>query len=419
MDKRKVLCWSDAPTAGTGFGVVAKHVIGALYETGKYDIDHLAINFHGEFVDKEECPWNLQPARLLDPDDPHGMKMFFRTLLRKDYDIVWVCNDLFVTAKITDMIPKIKERARARGVKPPVFIYYYPVDCKVKPEATGFLKQVDIPVCYTGHGREETLATCPELADNLEQIPHGVDTSIYKKCDPNEVAIWKHQYFGVSPLTTVVVSVNRNTQRKQIPYSIMAFKEFRKHCPDSIMYIHASKVDQGGDMMNVLRDLNFDVKTDVIFPARYSPAHPAPLEIMNRLYNCGDIFLTTHLGEGWGLTVTEAMAAGVPVVAPRNTSMPQQLGEKSERGYMYECKDVAWIDNSGFREKGLLPDIVNQMVKAWNDNRMNTINPKVIKARTWAEEHDWKEIGKKWIELFSKAETMSETVNTSMMAEEI
>lgn len=416
-DKRKVLAWSDSPTAGTGFGVVSKHVLGALYATGKYEIHQLAINFHGEFIDKSECPWELQPARLLDPDDPHGMKMFFRTLLKTDYDIVWVCNDLFVTTKVADIIPKIKERARARGKKPPVFIYYYPVDCKVKPEAAKFLEVVDIPVCYTGHGREETLRTKPELADRLEQIPHGVDTSAYYKCKPEDVAIWKHQYLGISPLTTLVVSVNRNTERKQIPYSIMAFKEFRKWVPDSIMYVHAATVDQGGDLSQVLRDLELDIKTDVIFPARYSPAHPAPIEIMNRLYNIGDIFLTTHLGEGWGLTVTEAMAAGTPVVAPRNTSMPQQLGDNSERGYMYDCKDWAWIDSSGFREKGLLQDIVNQMVKAHNDNRMNAVNPKIIAARTWAEEHDWKEIGKKWVELFSKAENLAD--EPVVLAEEV
>ena len=415
--KKKILAWSDAPTAGTGFGVVSKHVLGALYATGKYDIHHLAINFHGDFVDKEECPWELQPAKLLDPNDPHGLKMFLRTLLKTDYDIVWVCNDLFVTTQIADAVTRVKERAKAQGKKPPIFIYYYPVDCKVKSETTKFLKAVDIPVCYTDHAREATLDVCPELESKLQQIPHGVDTSSYYKCTPDEVAVWKHQYLGVSPLTTVVVNVNRNTTRKQLPYSIKAFLEFRKQVPDSIMYMHTAMVDQGGNLEQVLQDLNISSQKDIIFPARYSPASPAPVDIMNRLYNCGDIFLTTHLGEGWGLTITEAMAAGTPVVAPNNTCMPEQLGANSERGYMYECKDTIWIDSSGWRPKGLLDDISNQMLLAHEDNQKNTINPKIKLAREYAVNHDWKIIGQKWVQLFEQAEYIGSNQTIAVIEE--
>jgi glycosyltransferase involved in cell wall biosynthesis len=413
--KKKILAWADSPIAGTGFGVVSKHVLGALHATNKYEIHQLAINFHGEFIDKDECPWELQPARLLDHSDPHGMKMFFRTLLKINYDIVWICNDLFVTAQVAEIIPKIKERAHALGIKPPVFIYYYPVDCKVRPEAAAFLDVVDIPVCYTDHGKAETLKCKPEIEKKLQQIPHGVDTLAYFPHESHHVERWRKEYLGASPDTTVVINVNRNTARKQIPYSMLAFKEFRKTVPNSVMYIHAARTDQGGDLTKVLEDLDLDMKKDVIFPARYSPAHPAPTTILNQLYNCGDMFLTTHLGEGWGLSITESMAAGTPVIAPNNTSMPEQLGHNSERGYLYQCKDYTRIDESGFRSKGLLPDIVEQMVSAYKNK--NKPDPKIDLARKWAKKHDWKTIGKKWVELFQHAETLSE--QPSMPAEVI
>ena len=47
--KKQVLCWSDSPIIQTGFGVVTKYIMKALYNTGKYDIDILAINFYGDF----------------------------------------------------------------------------------------------------------------------------------------------------------------------------------------------------------------------------------------------------------------------------------------------------------------------------------------------------------------------------------
>jgi len=416
--KKKVLAWSDSALAGTGFGVVSKHILGALHATGKYDIHHLAINFHGDFADKSVIPWQQQPARLLDPKDPHGLKMFQRTLVKGDYDIVWVCNDLYVTHQVAEIVVKVRQRATTQGKKPPIFIYYYPVDCHVPGDGSDFLKVVDIPVCYTTHGAKETLATISEVKNKLKQIPHGVDTSIFKPVPQEQINVVKKNVLGVNPDTTVVINFNRNSARKQMQYSMLAFHEFRKQVPNSIMYMHTSVQDQGGDLMKAVRDLGMSTKKDIIFPTRYSPSNPAPAHILNQLYNMGDIFLTTHLGEGWGLTVTEAMSAGIPVVAPDNTSMPQQLGEDGERGYIYPCEDMIWVDSSGYRPKGLLPDIVEMMVMAYKDGPKQK-SPIVKKARQWAIKHDWKKVVKAWVKLFEKADDALVDTSPTITGEEI
>ena len=301
--KKRILCWSDSAIAGTGFGVVSKHILTALHNTGKYDIHHLAINFHGDFVDRDKVPWQQQPARLLDPKDPHGIKMFQRTLMKGDYDIIWVCNDLYVTHQVAEVIIKIRQRATLKGSKQPIFIYYYPVDCHVPGDGSDYLKVVDIPVCYTTHGKIETLKTIPEIGYKLKQIPHGVDTSIFKPLPLPQVNAIKKNVLGIDPDTTVVINFNRNSARKQMQYAMLAFKEFRKHVPKSIMYMHTVTKDQGGDLIRAVEDLGMSTKTDIVFPAHYSPTNPAPSHILNQLYNMGDIFLTTHLGEGWGLSL--------------------------------------------------------------------------------------------------------------------
>ena len=393
MKRKSILSWSDAAVAGTGFGVVSKHILGALHATGKYEIDHLAINFNGDFVDRKRFPWQMQPAKLLDPRDPHGMKMFFRSLMKKKYDIVWILNDLFVTTRVTEFVQKVREKYITQNRKPPIFVYYYPVDCHVQADSAGMLETADKLICYTDHGREETLKTKPEVEDKLIQIPHGVDTSAFRPVSSSDIASAKQRYFGVKPDTFVVVQVNRNSTRKQIPYSMLAFKEFKKKVPNSIMYIHTMIRDQGADLTKTMEDLEMDPKKDIVFPTMYSPAQPAPDHILNMLYNCGDLFLTCHLGEGWGMTQTEAMAAGVPVVAPNNTSSPQIFGENSERGYLYECKDTCWIDSSGFRLKGLIPDIVDKMMEVYNAGPKHA-NPVVRLAREWAVQHDWRKLQK-------------------------
>jgi glycosyltransferase involved in cell wall biosynthesis len=103
------------------------------------------------------------------------------------------------------------------------------------------------------------------------------------------------------------------------------------------------------------------------------------------------------------------MAAGTPVVAPNNTCMPQQLGKDSERGYMYPCNDEAWIDTSGFRKKGLIPDIVKQMVNVYNDGKKEN-NPKVELALKYAQDHDWSRIVKYWVKLFDEVSAQTKTI---------
>ena len=274
MKKYRALAWSDSPTAGTGFGTVSKHVLSSLYSTGRYEIKKLVINFEGDFVDTNEVPWQIQSAKLLDPRDPHGIKMFKRALFKQEYDVVWVLNDLFVTHEVKEVINETRVRYRSLGKKPPVFMYYYPVDCRVSKYATGFLDVVDIPICYTDHGREETLTTRPTLKSRLRQISHGVDTSTFSPAPRDSINKWKQEYLSVSPETTVVININRNNTRKQIPYSILAFKEFKKHVPKSVLYLHMVVRDQGGDLERMVEAAGLSPKKDVIFPVNFTLQNP-------------------------------------------------------------------------------------------------------------------------------------------------
>jgi len=398
----KLLAWSDSASVSTGFGVVSKHVLTAVHKSGQFNIHQLGINHAGEFVDNSKIPWQIQPARLLDPRDPHGMKMFLKTIEKGDYDLVWVLNDLYVTHEIAKELSELKQAMLRANRKFPKIVYYYPVDCKVIANASGLLDICDVPVCYTQHGRQETLLAKPGLASKLLEMPHGIDTSIYYPCTEKEIREWRQKYFNIDEGTYLIINVNRNSTRKQLPYTMQAFKQFREIVPNSKLYIHTAIRDQGGDMLRAVEDLGLSTKTDILFPNNYSPQNSVSEVIMNRIYNCADMFLSTHLGEGWGLTVGEAMACGVPTLVPDNTCMPQLIGDNEERGYMYECKDEIFLDNSGFRKKGLIPDIVNKM-KHVHASGNKFYNAKCTAAVEWAKEHEWSKIAAKWVPILESA----------------
>jgi glycosyltransferase involved in cell wall biosynthesis len=57
------------------------------------------------------------------------------------------------------------------------------------------------------------------------------------------------------------------------------------------------------------------------------------LEILNLVYNASDCLISTTVGEGWGLSWTEAMATKTPLVHVINTCLGEYITE--ETGYPF------------------------------------------------------------------------------------
>jgi len=412
MTKKKVLCWSDSASSYTGFGVVSKYVLKTLHDTGKYEIFQLAINFPTRFIDTDDVPWQQMSTKLLDPTDPYGKKMFLRNVSEGDFDFIWILNDTYVTYSIADELKKILDKKEMAGHKIPKVIYYYPVDCHVQEGATGLIKSADVPVCYNDYGRKETLLTCPDI--KLEQIPHGVDTVVYKPLEEDVCHDLKEKYLKGNAGKFCFLSVNRNSDRKQLSRIILAFSEFKKEVPNSVLLLHTMPIDKSMgrsiDLFSAVKDLGLSLAEDVLFPKYYEPSRGFPARIMNEIYNMANCFITAHLGEGHGLTICEAMAAGVPVIAPDNTNAHELFGENCERAYVYECKEKIYIDNSGFRDMGRLEDIIYQMHRVYRAGSKEN-NKKVKLAREWAEDNDWSIVCQQWIKLFEELPNKKEELN--------
>ncbi len=398
--KPKLLMWSDSvlPSTGTGFGTVSRYVAQALYP--HFDIDQLAINYNGEFYNREEFPIQISPAKLLDRNDPYGNQMFINNILTGKYDYVWIMNDTFIVEKVAQELPALLEKMRDSRKKIPTIIYYYPVDCRILPSATGMLQLADYIVAYCQFGKDETLKVLPHVEDKLSVINHGVDTSTFRKLNPVERKLARAQYLKIEdPDTFVWTNVNRNSARKDIARTILAFSEFRKQVPNSKLYLHTAVKDTTLDLSVPVQDLGLSMKKDVLFPANYAAHKPFPVEILNNMYNCADAYITTALGGGFELTGVECAAVSIPVVAPDYTCFTEQF---SERGYLYPCKEQTYIDNSGFRRVGRLEDIVNTMLQCYEDSKSGAVKEKTEAASKYINTITWDKIGKQWIELFKK-----------------
>lgn len=331
-EKIKLLCYLDSPFAYTGFATVCKNIIKPLYDSQKYNIHQFAINHDNNFHDTELYPWQCIPARLADPKDPYGRAHFLQLIAKGDYDIIFIVNDTFVLSPLVPRLKEILEHKKNYNLKIPSIIYYYPVDCRLKEEHSELIKMADFPIAYSKFAIEETVKVIPELKDKLQYIYHGTDTEQFFPYRPEIIHRIKKEIFNLKADDYLIINVNRNTSRKQLTRTLLCFKEFRKTVSNSYLYLHANPYDRGINLIECIKELNLELNKDVMIPPNYSSAHGVPEKTLNQIYNAGDLFLSNHLGEGFGLTEREAMAAGTPILVPNNTVEPEIVGK--QKGFM-------------------------------------------------------------------------------------
>lgn len=324
--KIKILAYCDSPTCATGFGTVSRNILGGLYATGKYEIDILGINYWG---DPHNFPFRIWPTGINTDRDPYGRKKVFSMIQQMDFDILFFLQDTF----ILDFLPELHNKLHEKGKKFKS-ICYFPIDGTPKESWLRNVSVCDYIVAYSEFGKVEAVKASASKMPLV--IPHGVNTTDYFPMDKNEAAAFRSHFFGPQANKFVFTNLNRNQQRKDIPRTLAAFTEFHKEVPDSLLYLHMAKQDQGWDLPEVVKACGLSITNDVIFPENFGPNQGYPRNVVNMIYNASDCVISTTLGEGWGLSWIEAMATRTPVIMPRNTAMIENITE-----------DRGWLVNSG------------------------------------------------------------------------
>ena len=102
--------------------------------------------------------------------------------------------------------------------------------------------------------------------------------------------------------------------------------------------------------------LTYGRHKNIIFDTR-----KLPIEDLIELYNSAHCFILPSYGEGWGLTLSEAMATGAPCVATKHTGTADFFDEGV--GYVIEHEErLQELKNYKLTTKGYTPD-TNSMVK--------------------------------------------------------
>jgi glycosyltransferase involved in cell wall biosynthesis len=404
---KKILCLFDY-YARTGFGTVSKNIVKELRKSNSnYKLDIVAINYFGENIQEDENT-NIFSARLNDVnEDAFGRHVFLKMLQDGDYDGVFINQDLGVIVPIIEIITHIKQKRKEENKKSFKTIFYFPIDCSIVWELTKNLEQIDLLVTYTNFAKDEILKHKPELRTKIKVIPHGNNSKEFHPINVDESYSFRKTYFGDNADKFIITNVNRNQSRKDIPNTIFGFVEAKKMwnsaLPEPFLYLHCHPKDpQGWDLRAIFEQLNLVEDEDyMLLPKKYED-ELVEVSVLNRIYNASDVYLTTTLGEGWGLGFSEAASCQLPIIAPFSTSF-MEMSNYGENAYMLlQLYPYCNTTDNVIREQTDIYEIADTILNV--AIQKNGGNPELYKkinsAYNWVKKLEWSDICKNWIDHF-------------------
>ena len=170
----------------------------------------------------------------------------------------------------------------------------------------------------------------------IEYVPHGLNENIFKPLDDNdpEIIEARKNIFGKYEKDFVLFFNSRNIRRKQLPDTMLAFRKFLDSLPKDkaekcafIIHTDALISDHGTDLETVRKILFKDYPSAIYFSTNKLDSSQ-----LNVLYNLADAQILLTSNEGWGLSLTEAILAGTPIIANVTGGMQDQMRFIDEEG---------------------------------------------------------------------------------------
>ena len=202
------------------------------------------------------------------------------------------------------------------------------------------------------------------LGDKSEEkifkyVPHGINTDLYFPIDENhehfkEYSEFKNNILKGKEYDFTLFFNSRNIRRKQIPDTLLAFKLFIDKLPkeqaDKCAFIlHTQVVDDNGTDLAAVKEYIFGRNYPNII---FSDQRLMPQQL-NYFYNMADAQILLTSNEGWGLSLTEALVTGTPIIANAQGGMIDQMRFVDNEGKWIEYhKDFPSNHRGTFKQHG-------------------------------------------------------------------
>ena len=334
----RVLVFGDQ--AGTGFGTVTRDLGTALLARGE-DVRFVSINEDDKPATSAigERTYNVgaSDGYLAIPDNVDEAAAFLARLDGLISGPTWdthplgswkpdgviVLGDFYAVRRMPEMFPSVRTV--------PTF-HYVPIEGVDIPPSWAEFWRVVQPVAMSRFGADEIKRATGIVAP---VVYHGVDTSAFwpvSSARPIRLgdAVLRSKgeckaYFGGRPESTWLFRADRHMPRKRYASLLRAIAPVLASHRDLWFLYHCRTHDQGGNLTDTLSKYPPAIASRCLSTRFHDQFGGAPREMLNALYNAADLYVTVS-AEGFGLTIAEALACGVPAVGPAYSSVPEVIG---------------------------------------------------------------------------------------------
>ena len=165
----------------------------------------------------------------------------------------------------------------------------------------------------------------------IDYVPHGMNNKVFYPISETsneyqEVIKLKNQITKGNPSKFILFFNSRNIRRKSIPDTLLAWKYFidqlsQEEAKQCYFVLHTDLVNDAGTDLPVVKDYLFgkDYPNIIFSNQKLSSSQ------LNHLYNVADGQILLSSAEGWGLSLTEAILAGTPIIANVTGGMQDQM----------------------------------------------------------------------------------------------
>jgi glycosyltransferase involved in cell wall biosynthesis len=156
----------------------------------------------------------------------------------------------------------------------------------------------------------------PKISARLRVIPNGIDLNHFSTALLMERA-QERKRWGIAPDVPVVGYVGRLEEKtKKLTHLIEAFAYLKRSRPTAVLLIVGDGPDR--QMLDAL------VRRKGVSPSALFIGAQRDVE---KIYPLMDVYVQPSVSEGFGLSLLEAMASGVPVLATRTGGIPEIVAE--------------------------------------------------------------------------------------------
>jgi len=172
----------------------------------------------------------------------------------------------------------------------------------------------------------------------IKYVPHGINETNFYPLDKTTKDFIEFKSQILKEDKDFIIFYNaRNIRRKSTSDLILAFKTFldklkKEQADKCVMIMHTDPVDQNGTDLPKVVELLFGANQNkVLFSVSKTGT-----DILNKYYNLADLTTLISSNEGWGLSLTESMIAGTPILANVTGGMQDQMRFEDEKGKWIE-----------------------------------------------------------------------------------